>query len=75
MRHYRDSFIAHLDSDRTMAIPNLDVAKKSVWFYHAHILSQEAKARDLAGLALDLDSGYRLSEDEARVVFQAAATF
>jgi hypothetical protein len=32
MRTYRNKFVAHLDSDRTMNIPKLDVAKRAVWF-------------------------------------------
>ena len=70
MRHYRDKFIAHLDSDYTVTIPLLDVPKKAVWFYHAHIVKHEAKASDLAGLPLDLETGYKQTEDEARAVYQ-----
>jgi hypothetical protein len=73
MRHYRDKFLAHLDSDRTMNIPKLDVPKTAVWFYHARIVSVEAKAGDLTDLAVGLDTGYRKSEDEAKAVFQKAA--
>jgi hypothetical protein len=72
MRTYRNKFVAHLDSDRTMNIPKLDVAKRAVWFYHAHIVRQEANPRDLAGLAVELDEGYELSEDEAKRGFSNA---
>jgi hypothetical protein len=36
MREYRDKFVAHLNSERVMNIPNLDTAKASVAFYHGH---------------------------------------
>lgn len=72
MRTYRDKFVAHLDSDLTMSVPKLDVAKRAVWFYHAHIVRQEATPEDLAGLGVKLDEGYALSEDEARRVFSSA---
>lgn len=70
MRRYRDKFLAHLDSEHTMNIPTLDIAKKAVWFYHAHIVSHEAKAGDLEGLPTELDSGYKETEEEARVVYR-----
>jgi hypothetical protein len=72
MREYRDKFVAHLDSERVMNIPNLDTAKASVAFYHDHIASQEASPGDLAGLP---ESAARLSEyyehcaDEATRVY------
>ena len=70
MRHYRDKFLAHLDSDRTMNIPKLDIPKKAVWFYHAHIVKHEAGKDDLAGLAVELDAGYEQSQKEAKAVFE-----
>jgi hypothetical protein len=69
MRHLRDKFIAHLDSDYTGTIPWLDVPKKAVWFYHAHIVNHEANPGDLAELPLDIERGYEETEDEARVVY------
>jgi len=70
MRHLRDKFIAHLDSDYTVTIPTLDVAKKAVWFYHAHIVNHEANVGDLVGLTSDLEPGYKQTEDEARAMYQ-----
>jgi len=70
MRHLRDKFIAHLDSDYTGTIPWLDVPKKAVRFYHAHIVSHEANAGDLAELPSDLEPEYKQTEDEARAVYQ-----
>jgi hypothetical protein len=70
MRHYRDKFLAHLDSEDKMNIPRLDVARRAVWFYHAHIVSQEAKACTLRKLPKELDTGYKQCEEEACFVFQ-----
>lgn len=69
MRHYRDKFLAHLDSENVMNIPVLEVAMKAVRFYHAHVATCEAREGDMAGLPLDLDSGYEQSAREARAVF------
>src|SRR5437588_664498 len=38
IRRYRDKFAAHLDSERVMHIPNFDMAKAAVEFYHKHIV-------------------------------------
>ena len=72
IRRYRNKFVAHLDSEHEMHVPMLDTAKKAVWFYHAYVVKHEAGAQDLTGLATELDSGYRKSEDEARAVFETA---
>jgi hypothetical protein len=73
IRRYRNRFVAHLDSDREMSVPTLDAAKNAVWFYHSYVVTHEAKVGDLAGLAVELDGGYAISENEARTVFAMAA--
>jgi hypothetical protein len=40
MRRYRDKFLAHLDDDEVMHIPQLDPARKAVWVYYSAIVSQ-----------------------------------
>ncbi len=40
-RFYRDKFLAHLDSEKTMNIPHLGLAEKSADFYHAYIVAHE----------------------------------
>jgi hypothetical protein len=72
MRRYRDKFLAHLDSDYTMHIPALNVARAAVWFYHAYVANHEAKHGDLAGLPLDLERGYHETEAEADAVYRRA---
>lgn len=43
MRRYRDKFVAHLDSDEVMDIPDFDLAERSVAFYHSHLVSKEVE--------------------------------
>lgn len=76
MRHYRDKFVAHLDTDLIMQIPMLDTAQSSVWFYHAYLVQHEAKAGELSGLADRIDSmtlGYDQCVVEAREIILRAA--
>jgi hypothetical protein len=70
MRNYRDKFVAHSDFDRTGHYPALDVPKKAVWFYHAHVVNHEAQLQDLEGLPLKLDPGYEEEEEETKAVYQ-----
>ena len=75
MRHYRDKFVAHLDSERTMQIPLLDTAKTSVWFYHEYVVTHEAQAGDLTGLsdtARSFNLGYEQCIELAKKIFQHA---
>jgi hypothetical protein len=69
---YRDKFIAHLDSELTMNIPCLDLAKKAVWFYYHYVLTHETVEGFLAGLPIDIDTGFGRTEDEARAVYAKA---
>jgi hypothetical protein len=70
MRSYRDKFVAHQDLEYTAILPTFDVAKKAVWFYHAHIVNQEAQPGDLFGLPLDLERGYDDEVQGARAVYR-----
>jgi len=40
-RKYRDKFVAHLDSDRTMHIPHLGLAQKSTLYLYDYLLANE----------------------------------
>jgi hypothetical protein len=51
MRRYRDKFVAHLDSDTKMDIPQLMAPLAANSFYHGHLVRVEAAAGDLFGLA------------------------
>lgn len=41
MRTYRNKFVAHLDSEETMHIPKLDVARKSTAYLYDYLLANE----------------------------------
>ena len=73
MRKLRDEHIAHLDSDLTGYIPQLDIAKKTVWFYYEHVVNHEAKPGDLLNLPIDIDRGYLACEEEAKAILQMNA--
>jgi hypothetical protein len=70
MRSYRDKFVAHQDLEYSGIFPKFDIAKKAVWFYHAHIVNHEAKPGDLVGLPLNIETGYEETEQEARAVYR-----
>ncbi len=75
MRHYRDKFVAHLDSDHVMHIPTLSDAEAAVSFYHRHVAVHEATAGELAGLANTPDHlklGYAQSVEEAEQAYRAS---
>ena len=50
MRDYRDTFVAHLDNELIMNLPEFEPAHVAVTFYHRHIVESEAKPGDLTGL-------------------------
>jgi hypothetical protein len=73
MREYRDKFLAHLDLEPVMHIPQLDLAKASVEFYHAYLVAHECAPGDLAGLpqnANELKRVYRQSVEAARIAYR-----
>jgi hypothetical protein len=69
IRRYRDKFVAHLDSDEIADVPGLEIALRSVSFYHARIVHAESNEGDLAGLPLDFETGYIHEMDEANKVY------
>jgi hypothetical protein len=69
MRKYRDKFLAHLDSDETMNIPGLDIAKQSVWFYFDYVVGNEAQPGELGVSPEALDAWHAQCEKEALAVY------
>ena len=67
IREYRDKWVAHLDVERTGFRPELEVAKKSVWFYYQRLVHQEP---DLSGLPAELQTGYEQCVEEAKAVYR-----
>lgn len=70
MRSYRDKFVAHQDLEYHGTYPTLDIAKKAVWFYHAHTVKHEARQGDLTGLPIDIEKGYEETEQEGSAVYR-----
>ncbi len=73
MREYRDKFLAHLDSEFTMHVPELGVAEASAKFYHEYLVANEASPGDLVGLpdsTETLSKGYEESEAEAALAYR-----
>lgn len=75
VRRYRDKFLAHLDSDLVMQIPNLDLAMTAASIYYDHVRTNECKAVTARSFPLDLHDYYVASFNEAQDIFlrQSAA--
>jgi len=68
MRTYRDKFLAHLDSERTMKPPVLELARQCVDFYYDYVVTNEAQPGDLFGLPVNVTNlrrGYDECKQEA----------
>ena len=70
---YRDKFVAHLDSDDVMPIPNMDTALTAAYLFYSHLV-RIAPDGVLAPpgrvpLPADLPRYYATSADEARVSY------
>jgi hypothetical protein len=44
IKHYHDKFIAHLDEERTMLLPALEVARRAIVFLHEQLLFELPQA-------------------------------
>ena len=64
---YRNKFIAHLDSERVMNIPKLDIIKESTCFYLNYVVTKESQTGDLSGYEpyTDPNRYYEQCADEA----------
>jgi hypothetical protein len=72
MLDLRDKVIAHSDLVRTGYVPQLDIAKEAIWFYHWYFVNREAEREDLSQLPTDIEKGYQECEDEAKAVYYRA---
>lgn len=70
MVRYRDKFLAHLDSDKTMNIPKLDIPMKAASFYYAYLIKYEATGGVLASFDRELDAMYEAFEKEAIAAYR-----
>jgi hypothetical protein len=75
IKDYRDQFVAHLDEERTMLLPELEVARRAIVFLHQR-LAQEARSyedwRGLPTTAEQLDQGFAQACREAQSVYAEA---
>ena len=67
-RRYRDKFLAHLDSDLVMEIPNLDLALSAACIYYSLVRDVECKAPTSRCFPTDLFEYYSDSEREGNNV-------
>jgi len=70
MRQYRDKFLAHLDSEEIMNIPDLEIPKKAAWFYYAYLVANETVEGNFVGFDADLDGLYVRMEREAEAAYR-----
>ncbi len=71
MRFLRDKFIAHLDDEQVMTLPQLDMAKMSTVYLYTYLLENEDDGGvfvDAPQNALDWFDGF---SNEARAVYRA----
>jgi hypothetical protein len=74
VKRYRNKFVAHLDQERTMYVPDLEVPKKSVGFLHKWLMLQVDDSEDWLGIPKmpeELEEGYAQAFREATSVYAA----
>jgi hypothetical protein len=69
VRRYRNKFVAHLDSDRVMNLPRLDIATNAVAIYYERMVTGEVPKKTAASFPDDMDRFYRACRDEAAALY------
>jgi len=64
LKKYRDKFVAHLDGEEKMNIPQLDISITAVKHYYKYILN-ELGDLNLGNLPKNLDDYYKICFDES----------
>lgn len=75
IRHYRNKFVAHLDAERMMHIPNLEIHRKSVDFLFGKLVQGGHGDSEWTGLPLtgeDFARGYQQCLHDAESVYREA---
>jgi hypothetical protein len=75
VRRYRDSFVAHLDNERMMRLPALELAKRSTVFLYERLPQEARRYEDWEGLlttAEQLDQGFTQAFQKAQSVYAEA---
>lgn len=71
MRFLRDKFIAHLDDEHLMTLPQLDMAKMSVVYLYAYLLENEDEGDVFVDAPKDAVEWFDRFSNEARAVYHA----
>ena len=69
MRTYRDKFLAHLDREKVMYPPQMDIARASVIYYYNYLLQYENDGATFEGAPSDLEAYYEICDDEGRAYY------
>jgi hypothetical protein len=69
-RAYRDKFIAHLDEENMMNIPDMKVARRSAKFLYQRLLVQEAQNNTFVDAPLSAKNVYKSFLSEGLKVYQ-----
>jgi len=75
IKHYRDKFVAHLDEERTMLLPALEMAKSAIVFLHERLVQQAGEYGDWLRLPTapeELSQGFAQASREAQSVYAEA---
>ena len=70
IRSYRDKFVAHLDSEHTMHVPEMDIPERMVRSYFGGLRLLCSSAAVLADMPVDMESYYIKSYEEAVRVYK-----
>lgn len=69
MKYHRDKFVAHLDDENAMYIPQFDLAWKATQFYFLQVTEELKKIAIVAEDDLSLQDYYATHFSEARVIY------
>jgi hypothetical protein len=75
IKNYRDKFVAHLDEERTMLLPALEVARAAIFFLYGRLVQQADGSGDWSNLPTSpeqLNQGFAQAFREAQGVYAAA---
>ncbi|KLU23125.1 hypothetical protein EOS_27300 [Caballeronia mineralivorans PML1(12)] len=71
MRFLRDKFIAHLDDEQVMTLPQLDMAKMSAVYLYTYLLENEDEGDVFVDAPQNAAEWFNRFSDETRAVYHA----
>jgi hypothetical protein len=69
IKDYRDKFVAHLDEERTMLLPALEVARRAIVFLHERLVQQAGAGGDWSNLPTSREELDAQASREAQSVY------